>query len=563
MSIASASTTVKFHEFPSGNVVHNYQPGTQIDGSIRSISWSKDGNWLALVPHSGLAEIVSVKDQLKLIHTIHGIEEPSCASFQNTTKKNIAIGTKEGQVLIYDIKSRNVKKSYPRTASPVTRVEFTAKDGHVVAACENGEAYLYSNVHNNISGTFKIPRSQTISALRTNPIKRNYVVAGSNEGVVAVWDIHTNKNKFFIGSHKAPVTAVAFSPINSDLVVSTGLDRQFCFYDIAGNKCIGSVFVENSMTSVDFSPDGKFVVMANQKGKIFVYDHKNIQQPIHSFFGHNGPVEHLSFRKNEDYETSFIMSTENLKESNVTAEDVRNQSVEIDVMIYNQEPNSAHSQIAPNAEDSFLVALGIDRNNTAESDNQDNSLKPSDNSKRFPLYKFTPTIPSKILQEKLCSETKIPLTSTPDGLNCEMQLPISSPIDKLSSHVYPNHNKSTLEELVKSTVQKELKSVSEELKTVSEELKNVSEELKNDMKYYSTHNLVQTRQMTLDLLMSMIKEFIKVENNFNSLRADLACEIPQDQSSLFEENLMLKQRVAMLEEELSVLKVNQVNKDFS
>ncbi|XP_044263996.1 protein NEDD1-like [Tribolium madens] len=533
MSIASASTSVKFHEFPSGNVLHNYQPGPQIDGPIRSISWSKDGNWLALVPYSGLAEIISIKEQLKLIHTIQNIEDPSCASFQNTTKKNIAIGTKSGQVFVYDIKARNIKKRFPRTTSGVTHVEFTSKDNHVVAACENGEAYLYSHVQNTLSGSFKIPRSQSISALRTNPIKRNYVVAGSNEGVVAVWDIHGNKNKFFIGSHKAPVTAVAFSPVNSDLVVSTGFDRQFCFYDIGANKCIGNIFVENSMTAVDFSPDGKFVVMGSQKGKIYVYDMKNLQQPVYSFFGHNNAVEHLSFRKNEDYETSF-MSLEEVKESNLVETHRSTESFNIELVC--SEVTSEKTQSLTKPEDSFLAELGLDKNNTVGSNIQD-----SYQSNKYLMPKYTPTQPSKILQDKLFSNFQ---TSTPETYDFELNAPLS-PIVNLE----PKKDCGDNEKVNTDNLAKFIKT------TVSDELKAVTEELKNEMKYQTTNTLYQTRQLFLNLMMATVKESIKVENQFNSLREELLSDVPQSQY-LLEENSMLKQKIALLEEEISLLKHN-------
>ncbi|EFA06093.1 hypothetical protein TcasGA2_TC008935 [Tribolium castaneum] len=533
MSIASASTSVKFHEFPSGNVFHNYQPGPQIDGPIRSISWSKDGNWLALVPYSGLAEIISIKDQLKLIHTIQSIEEPSCASFQNTTKKNIAIGTKSGQVFVYDIKARNVKKRFPRATSVVTRVEFTSKDNHVVAACESGEAYLYSHVQNTLSGSFKIPRSQSISALRTNPIKRNYVVAGSNEGVVAVWDIHGNKNKFFIGSHKAPVTAVAFSPVNSDFVVSTGLDRQFCFYDIGANKCIGNIFVENSMTAVDFSPDGKYVVLGSQQGKIYVYDVKNMQQPVCSFFGHNGAVEHLAFRKSEDYETSF-MSSEEIRESNANE---THRSVE-SFNIICTEATSEKIQSSTKPEDSFLAELGLDKNNTGGSSVQ-GSYKLTDQSTKHLMLKYTPNNPSKILQDKLFSNMQ---TSTPETYNFDLNPPLSPIVtleQKMDCGDSEKANTDDLARFVKTTIRDELKIASEELKT--------------EMKYQTTNVLYQTRQLFLNLMMATVKESIKVENQFNSLRDELLSGVPQSQS-LLEENLMLKQKIALLEEEISLLK---------
>lgn len=109
MYIASSSTSVKFHSFPEGDLVYNYQPGSKVDGPVRSISWSKDGSWLSVVPTSGLPEIISVRNQLKLIHTIVEVEEPSCTAFQNTTKKFIAFGTKSGQVLIYDVKQKKIK----------------------------------------------------------------------------------------------------------------------------------------------------------------------------------------------------------------------------------------------------------------------------------------------------------------------------------------------------------------------------------------------------------------------------------------------------------------------
>lgn len=543
MSIASSSTIVKFHEFPSGNVLHNYQPGTQINGPIRSISWSKDGNWLALVPYSGLTEIISIKDQLKLIHTVQGIEEPSCASFQNSTKKNIAVGTNNGQVLVYDIKSRNVKKRFPRAISAVSFVEYTYKDSHVIAACENGEAYLYSNVQNNLSGTFKIPRSQSISALRTNPIKRNFVVAGSNEGVVVVWDIHGNQNKFFIGSHKAPVTSVVFSPNNPDLVVSAGLDRQFCLYDVSANKCIGNIFVENSMSAIDFSPDGKFLIMASQKGAICIYDVKNLQKPVQTFIGHNSPVEHLAFRKNEDYESSFILSSENLKDS-LTSEKLKDQSNDsFSVGLVSTEGTSVKSQnLFP--EDSFLAAMGMDQNNTKES-NKD-SFKLNDQSKKYLIPKYTPTNPSKILQEKFFDEIK---TSTPDCVNYELYSNIS-PVINLEQAVEKD------EEETKTNLQ----DLREFIKTaVRDEIKIVSEELKSEMKYQTAHILSQTRQFYLSLIMSNVKESIRVGNQLSSIQSKLIFEVPQSQSALIEENLSLRQKLAMLEEENLLLKNNQLN----
>ncbi|KAJ8944842.1 hypothetical protein NQ318_012989 [Aromia moschata] len=380
MFIASASTTVKFHEFPNGNVAHNYQPGTKVEGPIRSISWSRDGQWLALVPHSGLTEIISVKDQLKLMKTVHDVDEPSCVAFQNTTKRLIALGTKNGQVLIYDIKSRSTKKRFPRTQSIITHVSFTAKDTHCVAGCKNGDVLLYSNVTNNLSCTFRVPKSNSVTCLRANPLKRNLIIGGSNDGVVAVWDSNVSKVKFCMEAHKAQVTSVAFSPVNSDLVVSTGLDRQFCFYDIVDNKCIASIPVENSLMAVDFSPDGTYFVMASQNGLIYTYDSRNIQQPVHAFQAHKSAIKHLAFQNvSTDPSNSSVtsISTESVIAVGASEETSRRTSDLFGMFIQvpsNEVVDSIRTSNSIEGGDSFIAALGLDRNNTADSFHQDESI---------------------------------------------------------------------------------------------------------------------------------------------------------------------------------------------
>lgn len=222
MYLASASNNFKCHEFSSGEIIHNYQPGTKVEGPIRSISWSRDGNWLALVPWSGMTEVLSVRDNLKLLKTVPDVEEPSCARFPNTTKKNICLGTKNGLVLVYDIKTRNITKRFERHNSRITLLEYTVKDTNIVAGSENGEVFVFSNVTNSPPSVIKVPRSKTITCLKTSAVKRNLVLGGSNEGVVVLWDINIGRPKFVVDAHVAAVNAVAFSPTHADLIVSTG-----------------------------------------------------------------------------------------------------------------------------------------------------------------------------------------------------------------------------------------------------------------------------------------------------------------------------------------------------
>ncbi|KAF2893332.1 hypothetical protein ILUMI_12842 [Ignelater luminosus] len=108
--IASASNHLKFHHWFDRSIQHTYFPVEYDDGYVNSISWNKDGSWIVLVPHSGPAKIVSIKENAKLLQKIKEVQYPTCAIFKNCTKKYIAMGTSSEQVLVYDVKSRKINK---------------------------------------------------------------------------------------------------------------------------------------------------------------------------------------------------------------------------------------------------------------------------------------------------------------------------------------------------------------------------------------------------------------------------------------------------------------------
>ncbi|KAJ8931029.1 hypothetical protein NQ314_016111 [Rhamnusium bicolor] len=555
MSIATASTTVKFHEFPSGNVTHNYQPGTRVEGPIRSISWSKDGDWLGLVPHSGFVEIVSVKDQLKLVKSIQDVNDATCASFPKSGKKHIALGTKSGLVLIYDVKAKNTKKTFPKGSSMITHVDFTAKDTHCVAGCRNGDVLLYSNVTNTLSCTFRVPKSSSVTCLRTNLFKRNLIIGGSNEGVVAVWDSNVNKIKFCMEIHNAPVTSVAFSPVNTDLVVSTGADRQFCFYDIVDNKIIANVSVENSITAVDFSPDGTFFVMAAQNGRVYIYDSRNIQNAIHSFEAHKSAIKHLAFQNRselasdssfESNSTESIIPIQSSEEMSKRNSDLFGMFIQVPSSeIIDSIKTSGNSM---EGGDSFIHALGLDKNTTIDSYHQEESLA-NEGVHKWQENKESPTSanPTKTVHEKigLGDSKQKQLSSTPKLLHQNLK-PAMSPI--ISFNQTASATNVTIAE-----IQAAAKGA------VKEELKTTLEEIKADIKFQATHTTYQMKRMLLDLQMAMVKEFIKVENYCNGIKDDITAESsPQsDNNYLMEENEQLKKRIEFLEQQIASLTLSQ------
>lgn len=425
MYIASASNVVKFHDFPSNQPIFTYQPIGNNEDACRSLSWTKDGLWLAVVPHSGHAQIVTLKNQCKLIHTINVIPEPTCASFQTQTKRNVAVGTQDGQVLLYDVKTKSIKGRYPRTSSSITHVGYTAKDSHCYVGCGNGEVLLYSHISKSLSSTFRVPKSSTLSALKPHPQKRNYLIASSTEGIVCVWDLNVNRVKFQSNAHGAPITSVIFSPVNASLAISSALDREVYVYDIETKKRVSKVTVENSIASLDFSQDALYIAMGALNGKIYIYDTRKLQHPVHSYKAHESSVRHLlyqncqeSSRINSDHLLNVsedVVKTES-SDANITKDDSVFMEPEFQeaLLSSNSDANkeALKKESASSLEgDSFLNALGVGKSflNPTESDAID-----STNRNNRKSVHFTPTPLSRLESFKLTQKSSTPNTGAVD-----------------------------------------------------------------------------------------------------------------------------------------------------
>lgn len=354
MNLVSASNNLKVHALSTGELVHQYQ--TKSNGSLRSISFSKDWCWLACVSNSGPTEIIAITDQLKPLYKVNNVKDATCAAFQHTTKKYLGIGTQKSSVLVYDVKFRKPTKEF-RTPSSVTHVAFTAKDSHLIAACDNGDVVLFNNEVNTRSTTLNVPKSSSVSVIRPNIQKRHLLLGGSEEGITVCWDTNTSQVKFMMESHQAPVSDLTFSPINSDLVLTAGLDRKINLYDVDGHHCIKSLSMNNNIFAVDFSPDGSHFALGSQNGRILVYDARKMNLPVIVIQAHKEQsVNDLLFQKINP-ESNSVGSQLESDQMSASMEDTNGNEESFGnfTAMLSQEVND--SQKGEDGRDSFLEAV--------------------------------------------------------------------------------------------------------------------------------------------------------------------------------------------------------------
>lgn len=181
------------------------------------------------------------------------------------------------QVTLKDVNLSNARLSKTLILSTCTELLSMAQslDGRTIAVGDTGgQVHIYR-----VSDEGKLIPELTYQAhshwVRNVSVSSDgrYVASGGEDQSVYVWKIEkTQAVLIFRGSHNHRLRDVAFSPKQKNLLVSAGDDGQLILWDIQRKRKIKNYFVQNDkLRAIVFSSDGKFLVSASAKGKIFIH----------------------------------------------------------------------------------------------------------------------------------------------------------------------------------------------------------------------------------------------------------------------------------------------------
>jgi protein NEDD1 len=200
------------------------------------------------------------------------IDDATSIAFQKGGARNLAVGTSSGKTHIWDTQCYNSIKTYGSSSSGVKLVDFNTKNTYLAAALENGDVGIYDITTNSLLSAVNVPHSKNISSLRFHKEFRSILGIATDDGSILLKDLSSGKDKMFLNNaHAAPITGIAFSPINKNVLLSCSNDKKMHIHDIRLQTIVSTINSDKFLTCVDINNVGIKVAMGSNTGNVLAY----------------------------------------------------------------------------------------------------------------------------------------------------------------------------------------------------------------------------------------------------------------------------------------------------
>ncbi|KAJ8977310.1 hypothetical protein NQ317_009328 [Molorchus minor] len=280
---ASVGSVLKLHTWSDNQLeqISTFNPKRTHGrtNKIGNLSWCHDNSYIALLIEGSQPQIVSSKDRtnINLVHTINALKDVTACTFKNHTKRNIALGNKSGDIILYDTKSQKC-----------------SLDDQLAVLCNSLSVFSDRDGAFNFSKELHEPSVPT--TIKYHPTITNLIAVGGENGTVALWDIEKEEKLLQLRKHSSAITGVSFT-VSQRLMVTTGMDNKICILDNASSDCLFRMNIHQPVTAIDISPDDMFIAVGLEDGCVCIYDIRDPLRRLVCSKSHNFPINKIAFER--------------------------------------------------------------------------------------------------------------------------------------------------------------------------------------------------------------------------------------------------------------------------
>ncbi|RHZ57116.1 hypothetical protein Glove_393g13 [Diversispora epigaea] len=270
---------------------------------VNAVRWNHDNQQLAVVGNKGALTIHDSRGNL--LETIpfnnDTSETPDVNAIHFANKSRYVLyGGSDKVVNIWDRKYSTFTDALKGHRSNITCIDLNIDETIVASSNSGGNILVHNRQKSNAWDSLTVPTKQPINVLAYSFFKRGLLAAGGKDGSLRLWDTSTSTTALqtFENSHHSEIKGMAFSPSNSQLLCSVGLDTNIVFYDVGKKSTLKVIYTDSPLTALGFKADGLTIVAGTQQGRILVYDLRSTIKPTCTLSVHEScPIRCLHFQE--------------------------------------------------------------------------------------------------------------------------------------------------------------------------------------------------------------------------------------------------------------------------
>ena len=243
------------------------------DAKISSLSINPSGKWIAFgSKYLNQLFVWEWKSETYIYKQQGHMNDINIIAF-SPEGGQLASGADDGRIKIFDISSSNCLITFIEHTAKVTGLQYALNKSNVlVSSSLDGTIRAYDLIKYKNFRIMTTPKQTQLICCSVD-YSGEIVAAGSLDTYnIFVWSLKTGDLIDVLNGHTGPVSCLAFSHIN-DILISGSWDNTVKMWELYTKKGISETYEHNSkITAVALSPNDKEVAVSTLNGELYTWD---------------------------------------------------------------------------------------------------------------------------------------------------------------------------------------------------------------------------------------------------------------------------------------------------